>query len=159
MIASILMFIACEDAAVSVEFTALSEGLKTEHQAEPPMLEWVSCEPQSTACQGSRVYADGALYLQTRQESGALFWSYLTQVKPEGISALKQTFNALCGVKTTPQRNANDQGSTTYRWQTEACAREVLITGVSFGDYALLQEISTLVNSNLVPRTTPQGAP
>lgn len=139
-----------------VRFLPNSDGLKQQHQGKPPLLEKVNCPPGTDQCQVMRVYPDGALYFQDRADPTALVWSYLTDVRQAGLASLRQTFNQLCSVDAAPERNANDQGSITYRWQTDKCGKEVVITGVSYGSYQPLSQVANIVNSNLVQRTEGQ---
>lgn len=141
----------CMGSTIPVVFLTFSQGLKPEHVSQSPFFEKVVCTPDRD-CQGTRLYADGALYLQDMRDPSVPAWSYLTQVKAAGMDALRVSLAGLCRVRTAPQRNANDAGSVTYRWKNEDCEREVVITGVSYQNYEALQATNTLINSNLTPR-------
>lgn len=153
MLASGLLLLCCRGTSMAVAFLAFTAGLEPQHVAAHPLLEQVSC-PTPDTCAAMRVYPDGALYHQDVRDPAAPAWSYLTQVRPAGIAALTELFDGLCRVSAAPERNANDMGSLVFRWETPRCAREVLITGVSYGEYAALQQVSAQINRNLVPRTS-----
>ena len=141
----------CMGANVPITFLSFSEGLKPEHLGQSPFFEKVACVP-GRDCQGSRIYADGAFYLQDMRDPAKPAWSYLTQIKSIGMENLGKTLENLCRVYANPERNANDAGSVTYRWKIDGCEREVLITGVSYKGYEALQGTTALINANLTPR-------
>lgn len=136
-----------------VQFIESTTGLRPEHLAQTPLLEKVWC-PRGADCEVMRVYGDGALYLQDRRDPAAPAWSYLTQVKDAGLRKLEATFDGLCGLRGQPPTDAAAEGAVTYRWSTSACAREVVVQGVSYGDWAPLAEVPNIVNGNLVPRSS-----
>lgn len=135
----------------AVAFLAFRRGLQDAHVSTEPLLEQVTCRPGSR-CQAMRVYADGALYHEDQRDPDAPGWSYLTQVKPEGIEALGAIFREACAQAAPPRRSGNDAGSVTYRWKSGDCAREVTITGVSYDGYEALRGVTAAVNGNLAPR-------
>lgn len=124
--------------------------MRPDHRGQSPFFEKIVCAP-GRDCQATRLYPDGALYLQDMRDPAKPAWSYLTQVKPAGMEALASTFASLCNTRGEPRRHANDSGWVTYRWKTDACEREVLITGVSYEGYEALEDTTTLVNANLTP--------
>ena len=134
-----------------VDFLEFSRGLKDEHTSARPMLERIHCPPGGT-CQAMRVYADGGLYFQDARDPAVPAWSYLTQVKPEGVAALRTLLEGVCSVEATPRRSENAVGSTTFRWELPTCSREVVIVGVDFDAYAPLEKLQGVVNANLTPR-------
>lgn len=140
----------CMGSTMPVSFLAFQDGIRPEHLGQSPFFEKVACSP-GRDCQGTRLYLDGALYLQDMRDPAKPAWSYLTQVKPAGMDALKKVFGSLCRTRTPPERNANDAGSVTYRWKTDDCEKEVLITGVSYKHYEALEGITTTINTNLTP--------
>jgi hypothetical protein len=135
----------------SVGFLDFSRGLQEQHTSIEPLLEQVTCRPGSR-CQAMRVYPDGALYHEDQRDPHAPGWSYLTQVKAEGLATLAAIFREACAQAAPPRRSGNDAGSVTYRWKSGDCAREVTITGVSYDGYEALRGVMEAVNGNLAPR-------
>ncbi len=136
---------------MTIQFIETTEGLKAEHKNISPLLEKVFCPPQSITCETSRVYPDGSLYFLMEDEAGKQMWGLLTTVKPAGLKQLEDLFDACCAIKTPPDANQNDLGSTIYRFNSSKCQKEVLIRGISYGKYEELMEVTNIINGNLMP--------
>ncbi len=135
---------------MNVPFISDPVGLKAEHKTQTPLTEIVFCMPDQPACEVTRVYPDGALYLQSVSNEKEPFWSYLTMVTEAGLKELNEIFASVCHVKETPGPAPAELGSTTYRFQTADCGREIVIYGVNYGKYEPLDRVTNAINFNLV---------
>lgn len=142
----------CQHDTMKVAFITDQTGLQAVHKDMTPLVEKVYCPSEEQQCQVTRVYPDGALYLQGMLQPGRPQWTYLTQVTPAGLEQLHGMFASVCGVEGQPPAGGRDLGTLTIRWQNDDCGREVTIMGVEYGDYAPLQRLSDVINGNLVPR-------
>lgn len=157
LISILLLSSQCQSPDMKAPFDSLQKGLKNDHLESRPLLEKIFCPTgQTSACETMRVYADGALYFLDQRNAADPSWIHATKVKQEGISRLVQIFESLCQVADEKQGGNADGGTVTYRFETTACGREVIIHGVNYGQFYPLESVATIVNSNLEPFQVPK---
>lgn len=149
----LLNFHHCQPTIMSINFIENNEGLKEKHHSQVPLLEKVFCPPNVEECQTKRIYSDGSLYFyhQSNDDENKAIWMFITTIKKEGITQLIQIFNQCCSIYVSADQDENSAGSSTYRFHTDVCQKEVLIRGVSFGKYKKLKDIDNIINTNLNP--------
>ena len=86
---------------------------------------------------------------RARINPDAPVWTYLTRVKEKGLKELQEIFMGVCHVKDLPGKASMDLGSSTYRFHSEDCSREIVIYGINYGPYAPLERVTNAVNFNL----------
>jgi hypothetical protein len=145
----------CDVETMEVPFIKDQLGLKEEHLKQLPLMERVYCPPGAAVCEVMRVYADGSLYFYSAADPKAPLWAYLTKVKAGGVSQLNEIFAAACKLGAAPAAGQGDMGSETFRFHTDACTKEVVIYGISYGDYKAFEQVTHIVNGNLEPVVVP----
>ncbi len=147
----------CQVETMVVPFIKDQQGLKAEHLNQLPLLEQVVQHPGATESRASRIYADGSLYFHSADSVVPPLWAYFTKVKPAGITQLTEIFEAACSAGAPAGVGPTDEGSEIFRFQTERCGKEIVITGVNFGNYKDLQKVNNIINANLEPFVIPGG--
>jgi len=133
-----------------------TEGLKPQHQVEPPLFEKTYVPPSFGNHLVSRVYADGSLYYLSHSGNNGLDdpdekWNYISSVSEKGILGIRNILENCDNLAIAASTSANDSGAVIWKIPCKGRIRKFVIFGVPDGDLNILHEIDLLVNTNIQP--------
>lgn len=147
---STILALQCQSSIMVSNYVEIQKGLKPEHKAETPLIEMEYHQPDSESARIQRIYEDGSLYFFVN-EVDEMAWVYITKVKEGGMEDLRFISSTYCrSYDSNPKQNIG-QGLFIYRLADKKMRKEIAVRGVNYGKYPKLQEIDTIINSNLEP--------
>jgi hypothetical protein len=133
-----------------------TEGLKPQHQVEPPLFEKTYIPPSIGNHLVSRVYADGSLYYLSHSGNNCLDdpdekWNYISSVSEKGVLGIRAILEKCCNLPIAVAASANSSGAVIWKIPQEGHIQKIAVFGVPEGNLKIFDEIDFLVNTNIQP--------
>ena len=129
-------------------------GLKPEHAQTIPLFEKIYFPPGFGRKEISRLYSDGSLYFFIEKESknngiSDGKWVFITTVNENGLAEIYPRLKIALGLKSDDISGGNVKGIVLWKIFSDEKIVEITTTIIPKSKLEVLEEIKTLINSNL----------